>query len=113
MHLEGLASGLQKHEREKAKNREERGEERPGEGAMQRQGEINEGNKQREGLRRGNRLARWRINLKINKRVMEFSRRGWRGSQWERRFQPLLKNERRTRVWDGDGSGRQRQSRGR
>lgn len=42
------------------------------------------GNKRREGLRGGNRLARRRINLKINKSVMEF--RG-RGSQRESRFQ--------------------------
>lgn len=42
------------------------------------------GNKLREGLRGRNRLVRWRINLKINKRVMEFSGRGQRGSHRER-----------------------------
>lgn len=48
------------------------------------------GDKTGEGLRGGNRMARWRINLKINKRVVEFGRRGRRGrrgSQRERHFQ--------------------------
>lgn len=66
-----------------AKNREERGgERREKKGAIQRQGweRSMKGNKPREGLKGGNRLARWRINLKINKRVTEFSGRGWRGS---------------------------------
>ena len=86
MPLEGLASGLRKHERVEAKNRGERGGEREERGWGERQGweRSMKGKKLREELRGRNRLVRWRINLKINKRVMEFSGRGQRGSHRER-----------------------------
>lgn len=86
MPLEGLASGLRKHERVEAKNREKRAGEREERGGVERQGweRSMKGNKLRQVLRGRNRLVRWRINLKINKRVTEFSGRGQRGSHGER-----------------------------
>lgn len=58
------------------------------------------GNKPGERLRGGKRLARWRINLKINKTVMELRRRGPRGQL--RRGEAILITRRvgegRTRV---------------
>lgn len=59
MYLEGLASGLSKHERVEAKNREERGGERWREEDDTKAGweRSMKGNKPREGLRGGNGLA--------------------------------------------------------
>lgn len=59
-------------------------------------------------MTRGNELARWRRNLKINKSVMEL--RG-RGSQGTRRFQSPVTGEERE-AGRGTGLGLERKIRG-